>query len=186
MAELDRNVGMAWPSVDVVGVNIHCVDFADTLQQIAAWVALHRTAQNSAPLACTNDGSKPPICRQISTVNPEFVVDAHRDPAFADILAQVDLRVPDGIGVLWAANRSGASLRERVTGSDGIDRICREAAAKGWRVFFLGAAPGVVDAGQPDLNALLNAQPTEEELLEQQRLEQEFQQGEAKGRDHSG
>ena len=29
-----------------------------------------------------------------------------------------------------------------------------------------------VDAGQPDLNALLNAQATEEELLEQERLEQ--------------
>lgn len=41
-----------------------------------------------------------------------------------------------------------------------------------------------VDAGQPDLNILLNDKPTEEELEAQKRLEQEFQQGEAKGRDH--
>jgi len=130
MGEQGQQPRKIWHSVDVAGVSIHCVDFADTLGQIQAWIELHRIAN-------------PPACRQISTVNPEFIVDAHRDPAFADILAQVDLRVPDGIGVLWAANLNGALLHERVTGSDGIDRICREAALKGWRVFFLGAAPGV-------------------------------------------
>jgi len=34
-------------------------------------------------------------------------------------------------------------LQERVTGSDGIYRICEGAAQAGWRVYFLGAAPGV-------------------------------------------
>ncbi len=43
-----------------------------------------------------------------------------------------------------------------------------------------------VDAGQPYLNALLDTQATEDELREQKELEQEFQQGESKGRDHSG
>lgn len=41
-----------------------------------------------------------------------------------------------------------------------------------------------VDAGQPDLNALLDTQASEEEVKEQQRLEQEYRQGESKGRDH--
>ena len=53
------------------------------------------------------------------------------------------LRVPDGAGILWAARRQGVALSERVTGSDGIYRICEEAAHKGWRVYFLGAGPGV-------------------------------------------
>ena len=144
MGDLDPVAGQTWPSVGVAGVNIHCVDFADTLEQIAAWVDLHRTAMDDDQ-SRQHETLGPAICRQISTVNPEFVVDAHRDPAFADTLAQVDLRVPDGIGVLWAANLRGAALRERVTGSDGIDRICRQAAANGWRVFFLGAAPGVAE-----------------------------------------
>ena len=58
-------------------------------------------------------------------------------------MQRADLRVPDGIGVLWAARLFGTHLQERVTGSDGIQRICERAAQVGWRVFFLGAAPGV-------------------------------------------
>ncbi len=84
-----------------------------------------------------------PSLRQICTVNPEFIVDAGRDPAFAAVLRRADLRVPDGVGVLWAARRLGRPLRERVTGSDGIYRITQHAADKGYRVFFLGAGPGV-------------------------------------------
>jgi N-acetylglucosaminyldiphosphoundecaprenol N-acetyl-beta-D-mannosaminyltransferase len=34
-------------------------------------------------------------------------------------------------------------LPERVTGSDGVPLIAEHAAKNGWRLFFLGAAPGV-------------------------------------------
>lgn len=152
MGDQGQDSGQIWPSVDVAGVSIHCVNFANTLQQITTWVAVHRATQGDTRSADV-DEANPAICRQISTVNPEFIVDAYRDPNFADTLAQVDLRVPDGIGVLWAANRSGASLHERVTGSDGIDHICREAAVNGWRVFFLGAAPGVAEQAAVRLRA---------------------------------
>lgn len=122
------------PTVTILGVAVHRVDFAATLEQIAGWVAQRR----AAPLA-------PLPCRQVCTVNPEFIVDARRSPAFAAVLAGADLRVPDGVGVLWAARLFGAPLCERVTGSDGIYRICERAAAEGWRVYFLGAAPGVAE-----------------------------------------
>lgn len=113
-------------TVDILGVAVHRVDFAATQAILAAWLAAPATT-----------------CRQICTVNPEFIMDARRDPAFAATLARADLRVPDGVGVLWAARLLGAPLRERVTGSDGVDILCAQAAAQGWRVFFLGAAPGV-------------------------------------------
>jgi N-acetylglucosaminyldiphosphoundecaprenol N-acetyl-beta-D-mannosaminyltransferase len=118
----------------ILGVEIDCVDFALTLDLIDAWVMQRRAASDA-----------PPACRQICTVNPEFIVDARRDPAFARVLADADLCVPDGAGVLWAARRMGQPLHERVTGSDGIYRICARAAARGWRVYLLGAAPGVAE-----------------------------------------
>ena len=68
---------------------------------------------------------------------------AWRNPKFAAVLQRADLRVPDGIGVLWAACLQGKPLQERVTGSDGIYHICERAAQVGWRVYFLGAKPGV-------------------------------------------
>ncbi len=72
-------------------------------------------------------------------------MDARRDQAFAQVLQRADLRVPDGIGVLWAARLLGAPLHERVTGSDGIYRICERAVREQWRVYLLGAAPGVAE-----------------------------------------
>jgi N-acetylglucosaminyldiphosphoundecaprenol N-acetyl-beta-D-mannosaminyltransferase len=118
----------------ILDIAIDRVDFALTLDLIDAWVMQRRAAGGAAP-----------ACRQICTVNPEFIVDARRDPNFAAVLAHADLCVPDGAGVLWAARRVGQPLRERVTGSDGIYRICERAATRGWRVFLLGAAPGVAE-----------------------------------------
>ncbi|MCX6044653.1 MAG: WecB/TagA/CpsF family glycosyltransferase [Chloroflexi bacterium] len=122
---------MDQPRVTILGVSIHAVDFQATLAQIAAWI---RPAESPST-----------ICRQICTVNPEFIMDARRDPQFAAVLQRADLRVPDGIGVLWATRLLGRPLQERVTGSDGIYRICERAAREQWRVYLLGAAPGVAE-----------------------------------------
>ena len=127
--------------VNILDVAIDCVDFAATLDQIDAWVAARRSFTIHHSPFTIHHSSAP--CHQICTVNPEFIVDAHRNPAFAAVLRRADLRVPDGVGVLWAARLLGHPLRERVTGSDGVYRIAERAAGRGWRVFLLGAAPGV-------------------------------------------
>lgn len=116
------------PTLTLAGVNIHLVDTKSTLQQIDRWLA-----------------DRGEICRQICTVNPEFVVDAQSNPEFAAALTRADLRVPDGVGILLAARLHGRRLRERVTGSDGIHHICAHAAERGHSVFFLGAGPGVAE-----------------------------------------
>jgi N-acetylglucosaminyldiphosphoundecaprenol N-acetyl-beta-D-mannosaminyltransferase len=82
---------------------------------------------------------------QIATVNVEFIMEARRNPVFRQVLADCSLCVPDGIGLLWAARRQGGPLRERVAGVDLVDRIAKNAAERGWRVFFLGARPGVAE-----------------------------------------
>jgi len=82
---------------------------------------------------------------QIATVNPEFVMAARRDPEFRAIINNAALAIPDGVGLLWAGRLLGQPLRERVTGSDGLPRIAERAAVKGWRLFLLGAAPGVAE-----------------------------------------
>ena len=82
---------------------------------------------------------------QVVTVNPEFVMAAQRDPAFSRVLAAADLALADGWGLLWAARRLGRPLPARITGSDGVPRLAALAAQGGWRVFLLGAAPGVAE-----------------------------------------
>ncbi len=83
---------------------------------------------------------------QIATVNVEFIMAARRDVTFRHVLAEASLCVPDSVGVVWAARRQGHPLRQRVAGVDLVEKIAARAAERGWRVYFLGAAPGVAEA----------------------------------------
>ena len=81
--------------------------------------------------------------RHLCTVNPEFVMTAQTHAQFLRVLQNADLCLPDGQGMLWAARWHGVALRERVAGSTLIGLLAERAAVHGWRMFFLGAAPGV-------------------------------------------
>jgi len=82
---------------------------------------------------------------QVVTVNPEYVVTAQKDAAFARVLHQADLAVPDGFGLLLASRWLGNPLRSRVTGVELTWRLASLAATQGYRLFLLGAAPGVAE-----------------------------------------
>ncbi len=79
----------------------------------------------------------------VATVNPEFVMRAHNDHEFARVLESADLCLPDGSGVVWAARRQGCDMRGPVTGVDLIPPLAALCARRGWRLFLLGAEPGV-------------------------------------------
>lgn len=81
----------------------------------------------------------------VATVNPEFVMRAQEDPAFARVLESADLCLADGTGVVWAARREGCALREPVAGTDMLPLLASMCARRGFRLFLLGAGPGVAD-----------------------------------------
>ncbi len=72
-------------------------------------------------------------------------MEARRNAEFRDVLERADLCMADGVGLLWAARRQGQVLPERVTGSDSLPLIAERAAQSGWRLYLLGAAPGVAE-----------------------------------------
>jgi N-acetylglucosaminyldiphosphoundecaprenol N-acetyl-beta-D-mannosaminyltransferase len=94
--------------------------------------------------------------RVVISVNPERIMHAGRDPAYAAVLRAADLALADGAGVLWAAHRIGHPLPERVTGVDFVRALAARGAAEHWRFFFLGGGPGVAEAAA---QALLEAFP---------------------------
>jgi N-acetylglucosaminyldiphosphoundecaprenol N-acetyl-beta-D-mannosaminyltransferase len=79
----------------------------------------------------------------VATVNPEFVMRARVDHEFARVLESADLCLADGSGVVWAARRQGCAMRAPVTGVDLIPRLAELCARRHFRLFLLGAAPGV-------------------------------------------
>jgi N-acetylglucosaminyldiphosphoundecaprenol N-acetyl-beta-D-mannosaminyltransferase len=79
----------------------------------------------------------------VATVNPEFIMTARREPDFARVLESADLCLADGTGVVWAARRQGCAMTGPVTGTDLIPPLAELCATRGFRLFLLGAAPGV-------------------------------------------
>ncbi len=114
------------PAIDILGVPVHIVTRAETLE----WV---------------REAMAEPWLHQVATVNPEFVMAAQDDGAFRAVLRQADLCLADGIGVVYAARRQGLALPERIPGSELVYDLAALAAAEGWPIFLLGAAPGVAE-----------------------------------------
>ncbi|HEV3191818.1 MAG TPA: WecB/TagA/CpsF family glycosyltransferase [Polyangiaceae bacterium] len=79
----------------------------------------------------------------VFTPNVDHVVLAEEDERFRLAYRQTDLSLVDGVPVVWASRLFGPRLPERVAGSDLMRPLAARAAKKGWRVYLLGAAPGV-------------------------------------------
>lgn len=88
-----------------------------------------------------------------ATPNPEIVQCAGKDPEYARILADADLVIPDGIGIIHAAKILGRPLKGRVPGIDFAAALMGRMAETGRRLFLLGAAPGVAEQAAANLQA---------------------------------
>src|SRR3954468_6243886 len=112
--------------IRILGVAVDNVTEAEAIERITGFVT---------------DG----LPHQVATVNPEFVMEARRNSAFRRVLATADMATPDGFGLLLAARLRGNAFRSRVTGVALTELIAARAAAQGWSLFLLGAAPGVAE-----------------------------------------
>lgn len=82
---------------------------------------------------------------QIVTVNLDFLRLSVHDTEFREIVNASSLVVPDGMPLVWASRLQGEPLPERVAGVDLVMECARLSAERGYRIFLLGAAPGVAD-----------------------------------------
>ena len=84
--------------------------------------------------------------KTVAFVNPDCLNKIFADRDYFTILQQVDLLLPDGIGMTIAGNLLQTPLQENVNGTDMLPFLCEMAAAKGYSLFLLGGRPGVADA----------------------------------------
>jgi N-acetylglucosaminyldiphosphoundecaprenol N-acetyl-beta-D-mannosaminyltransferase len=110
-----------WP-VCILGVPLDAVTMDEALERIAEMV----------------DSGRP---HYVVTPNVDFLVQARTNPELHRILCEADLVLCDGQPLVWASRWLGNPLPERVAGADLTPRLLEQAAAKGHRVFLLGATP---------------------------------------------
>jgi N-acetylglucosaminyldiphosphoundecaprenol N-acetyl-beta-D-mannosaminyltransferase len=112
----------------ILGVPIDDLNMAETLDRLDEFVRVGRETGKS---------------HQVATVNADFVVKSMADPELRYLLQEADMATADGMPLVWGARLLGVDLEGRVAGADMIPALAERAAAKGYSIYFLGAAPGV-------------------------------------------
>lgn len=82
---------------------------------------------------------------QIITANPIMIMAALENPEYKQMMQNAELIVPDGSGVVWAAQKGGDPVAERVAGIDLMHELLLLGAQKQWRAYLLGSTQEVIE-----------------------------------------
>jgi len=121
-----KNMLVPPKSISILNTPVHIISMDETLQFVRQYLVGDRL-------------------HQIATTNPEFVMTAQKDEEFRLVLQQCDICIADGIGLLLASRWMGSPLTERIPGSELVYNLTELAAQESWRLFLLGAGPGVAE-----------------------------------------
>lgn len=88
----------------------------------------------------------------IATPNPEMLVLARQDTKFKDILNSADIKISDGAGLKIGARILGWNLKNRVTGTDLMEKLCAASAERGYKIYLFGAQNGIAREAAKRLN----------------------------------
>lgn len=114
--------------VVILGVPVDNLNMEETLNRLEEFVYTGRATGKS---------------HQVATINADFVVKSLHDPELRYLLQEADLATADGMPLVWGARMLGVDLEGRVAGADLIPALAERAAAKGFSIYLLGAAPTV-------------------------------------------
>ncbi len=124
---------------EVLGIPLDGLDMEGAVAAVMALLDAHRAEPERATAL-------------VATVNPEFLMLARRDLEFRRVLGSAALRLADGWGVVWALRRRGRPATQ-VAGADLVPRLAAAVAERGYRLYLLGARPGVAAAAAARLQA---------------------------------
>jgi len=109
--------------IDIANILIDNVTFDETIEKIESLI------QNKQPSL-------------IVTPNADHIVRLHKDELFLEIYKAADLVLADGMSLIYASKLLKTPFKEKISGSDLFPLLCKVAAEKGYRLFFLGGRPG--------------------------------------------
>ena len=113
------------PTVPIYGIPVSKLDMKETVSYLIQAIKERRP-------------------HQIITANPIMVMTALENPDYMRIMTSAELVVPDGTGVVWAAERCGNPVKERVPGFDLLHELMKAGESYQWRVYLLGSTQEVI------------------------------------------
>jgi N-acetylglucosaminyldiphosphoundecaprenol N-acetyl-beta-D-mannosaminyltransferase len=112
------------PRVDVLGVHVSAIDPSMALTEIERWIETRER-------------------HYVCVTGVHGVMESQRDPDLREIHNRSGLTTPDGMPMVWAGRRAGASWMKRVYGPDLMLAVLERAAERGWTSYLYGGKEGV-------------------------------------------
>lgn len=94
------------------------------------------------------------LCQYFITANLNYLMLSSKHADLARVNADADLMIADGFPVVMRSWFNQTRLPGRVAGSDMIIELARLSAEKGYRIYFLGGAPGVAAQAASKLQSM--------------------------------
>ncbi|MBQ2669292.1 MAG: WecB/TagA/CpsF family glycosyltransferase [Clostridia bacterium] len=87
----------------------------------------------------------------VFTPNSEIIMQAYRNPEFAELLNRSDLLTADGIGVVHASKILKKPIKERAAGFDIAKQVLEKMNYTDHKLFLFGGKPGVAEKAAENL-----------------------------------
>ena len=127
--------------IDILGTKIDAIMPQEVLKRIDD----HVSNQNSGFM-------------HIITADSLALVRTHNDPDFKNIMDKAEMVVPDGAGIVWAADFIATPLPSRVPGVALVSDICENSRNNSnYRIFLIGSKPGIAEKASEILKEKTNA-----------------------------
>lgn len=113
------------PTQDLLNIPITCLPFEEQIMLMLRW-AKTRTS------------------KVICLANVHMLIEAYRNPTFADVLHSADLVTPDGKPLVVMLRKLGIKHQNQVAGMDVFLNLCDLAEQTGIKVYFLGSTDKIL------------------------------------------
>ncbi len=137
------------PRFNVLGVGVDAVNMDDCLKLFERIISGEKVEGLKGETVFPNNSQLTTDNQQLpamtSALGVAGIVEARRNQKLQRILNESVLNTPDGMPLVWLGKLFGYRDIERVYGPDLLRDVCAYSASKGWKHFFYGAAPGIVE-----------------------------------------
>lgn len=84
-------------------------------------------------------------------INVDVVMKIEKDPLLKEIVDKADLTLVDGMPLKWISKIKKKPIKEKISGSDLVPKLCEISEKKGYKIFIIGGKDGIANKAKINL-----------------------------------
>lgn len=91
------------------------------------------------------------IANFIVNINPEIIMNNYKNKNTINLFNMQKYQIPDGIGIIYASRITHGTLKNKITGIDLMNYLCKESINHNSKIFLYGSAPHIAEKAKVEL-----------------------------------